>query len=474
MSCAQGAVIFDLAFRIVAQYRPFELVAPRFVQLDQVPDARVTSLRATSESPPAPFAAVELDVTALDAGGVAAGLATADGSHVVAGYDPVRSRATVEVRRDGRSFVVARRRARLNAPFRFAFVLCENQVTALADTGDGWHPLVTSRKAVAHLVDLREPDALAEHGFCFGTRRPRGEVGVERVRAGSFGMVGVRDPHLVQHPDGSPYIKSGKLYLTLTCAGLGAFTQAHWGVFTLDLHDLTRLEQVAQLYAVRDGLVLGDHAGQVVVDEEAGRFDVVNTAWGDFDGDGVHVRHASTTDNVLSGVHRLETRRLALPTPASAWDPALTCIDDRWYVGFAESPSQTPFDMHPALAVGVPGGDYGTALRKVGADESVHQCEGAVLQRIEGQWYLLASDGHLREYRVYDLSMRLVGRLDAPYVSNIPHPQVVNLPSGEMLLITFDGSPYGERALGYGTHGDLVVMSTRSGSAVEQTIAHPI
>jgi hypothetical protein len=71
---------------------------------------------------------------------------------------------------------------------------------------------------------------------------------------------------------------------------------------------------------------------------------------------------------------------------------------------------------------------------------------------------VLASNLDRREYPVYDLQMRRVGVLDAPYLSNIPHPQIVDLPGGGHLMVTFDGTPYGMRVLGYGTHGDVVVM----------------
>jgi len=463
----RGSEIFDLSFDIIESYRPFHVVAPNFVQVDEAVVGRLCSLRRTAATPPAPFAAVELEVAEVGDAGVAAGLVTTEGDHVLATFDPSRSRATIEVRHAGRSHVLARRKAILGRSFGFAFVVCENQVSALANSGTGWQPLVTSQDKVATLVDLSAVVTLSRYVFGYGTHRPGGRVTLGRVRAGNFGMVGVRDPHLVQRHDGSPYVRDGKLYLTLTCAGPGSFRQAHWGVFTLDLQDLTRLDQVAQLYAVRAGRVVGDHAGQVLVDETGERFIVANSSWGDFAPNQVHVRHLTTTDDVLSGVHRLETQRLVLPTGVNTWDPALTRIGDRWFVGFAESPSQDPFDFHPALAVGEPGGDHATGLLRVGADESVNRCEGPILQQIEGEWYLLASDGELREYRVYDLSMRHVGRLDAPYVSNIPHPQVVNLPSGDRLMITFDGSPYGKRVLGYGGHGELVIMAARSGSPVE-------
>jgi hypothetical protein len=35
---------------------------------------------------------------------------------------------------------------------------------------------------------------------------------------------------------------------------------------------------------------------------------------------------------------------------------------------------------------------------------------------------------------------------------------VVDLPEGGHLMVTFDGTPYGMQVLGYGGHGDVVVM----------------
>ena len=453
--------IMDLSFATLERFRPFELVASGFEQVQEGAETALTSLRRSEESPPAPFAALELRVAALDDSGISTGLHTPDGDHVVAVYDPRTRRASIEVRRDGRTAVVTRRKVSLQGAFRFAFVLCENQVTALADSGDGWTPLCTAREKVARLVDLRSPAVLAAHTFGWGPRHPSGEVRVSDVRAGCFGMAGLRDLHLVQHPDGRPYVREGSTYLTATCAGLGFFQQAHWGVFTIDLASPDRIEQVAHLFFARDGLVLGDHAGQVVVDDEAGTYVVATSSWGDFAFDGVHVRHTTTTDDVLHGLHVLATEPLDLPTAVGSWDPAMTRIDGRWHVGFVESPSQDPFDFHPALAIGPDGADHATGLEFVGADETVSGCEGPILAQVDGQWLLLASDGVGKEYRVYDLSVRQEGTLDAPYGTNIPHPQLVPRPGGGWLLLTFDGTPYDDRVLGYGTHGDVVVMASK-------------
>ncbi|MDP9443378.1 MAG: hypothetical protein M3P83_03085 [Actinomycetota bacterium] len=378
--------------------------------------------------------------------------------HVLVAYDPDGRSVTIEIRVGGRTHVVNRRSVQLSAPFHLGFVVCENQVTGVADTGDGWQPLLTARDQVAQLVDLRDPATLSRYAFGYGPRRAGDTARLGAVRAGAFGYTGLRDPHLVQHPDGRPYLRDHLAYFTFTCAGMGFFQQAHWGVFTLDLADPTSVRQVAQLYSARDGLVLGDHAGQVVIDEDSGQTIVGVTSWGDFDVSGVHVRHATTTEDLLSGVHMLETQRLDLPTELSTWDPSLTRVDDRWHVAFVESPSQDPFDFHPALAAGPAGAAYDESLKLVGADTSLHQCEGPILQRVAGQWHLLASDGDAKEYPVYDLAMKRLGALDAPYGTNIPHPQIVKRPDGGYLMVTFNGTQYAENVLGYGGHGDVVVM----------------
>lgn len=505
--------ITELKYAETHRYRPFALVSPEFTQVDSEhpeADRRADGLLITPEQPPAPFLAVEVRVDSAGAGVALAGIASPDGDHALAAYDVARQRLTIELRTQGRTRVVAVRRTTLAPPFGLAFALCENQITALVDQGDGWQPVVTTRKNVAAFIDFRRTDVLSRFAYAYGTRPadapvagptrsptsvrrilshlkpsrgPNSQAGsgrlddpatsetagstgalaqpkVTSVRAGLFGMTGVRDPHVVQFPDGTPYIRDSKLYLTMTCAGLGFFQQAHWGVFTLDLDELTRLEQVAQLFFSRDGLVLGDHAGQIVIDGD--RCIVAVSSWGDFAIGSIHVRHTVAGVEVLSGVHVLATEPFALPTRFGAWDPALNRINERWYVGFVESPSQDKrFDFHPALAVTAPGDDYAGPLELVSADDSLHQCEGPILTEVDGHWRLAASDSDLREYVLYDLTMHRVGALDAPYLTNIPHPQLVTIDGVDgprHLMVTFDGTPYGAAVVGYGGHGDFVIM----------------
>ena len=449
----QEDAIFDLSFDIESRYRPFELIANEVGSAD-APTHQGLQLSRTG--PEAPFCAVEATV-AGSSGKVLLGLAVEDGDNLLGWYDADSSRVGIDVRSGGRTRTIRRRKVDLPTSFRLGVALCENQLTVLADSGQGWEPLLTERNKVRALVDMRDSVRLAKHRYAFGYGQDSGQR-LTDVRWGLFGMTGIRDQHLVQHSDGTPFVRDGKAYFTGTCAGLGFFQQAHWGVFTLDLAQPTRLEQVAQLYFRRDGLLLGDHAGQIVRDDDRDEWIVANSSWGDFDFKGLHVRHLTTTDDILSGVHVLETQRTSLPTEQSSWDPGMTRIDGRWYVGFVESPSQRPFDFHPALAVAPEGAAWDEELELVGAATELHQTEGPILAQVQDTWWFLASDGDAQHYPVFDLSMRRVGRLDAPYETNIPHPQLLPLADGGFLLVTFDGTQYAKDLMGYGGHGDVLIM----------------
>lgn len=465
MSRATGAPPFDLHLDVVDRRRWFELVSPGFVGAEETGIGPCDGLRRTTYSPPAPHVAVRVSFLDGAEGHVLTGLASEDGDALLARLDPATGEGVLELRLAGDTVVLGRGRHLPRGGGELALVLNENRATLLlrdsVDVGvgpyDGWRVLASERRRLMGRVDLRDPAVLGRFHAAWGVEGGTTELGTGR--AGLFGMAGLRDLHVVQHADGSLFTDSGgTAYLTATCAGLGFFRQAHWGVFSFDPDRPGSLRQTAHLYARRDGLVLGDHAGQLVRDGD--RWLLAVSSWGDFSPDrGVHVRHLATADDLLHGVHRLETERTSLPTTVSAWDPGMARVDGRWFVSYVESPSQEPFEFHPALAA-TTADRWHEGLEQVGAAEGMRQCEGPVLTRVEGRWWLLASDGHAREYPVFDLAMNRVGSLEAPYGTNIPHPQVVASPSGGQSLWTFDGTQYDEHVLGYGSHGDVLVMRT--------------
>ena len=402
-----------------------------------------------ADGPRAPYAAVEAD--RAGSGPLRAGL-----GEVWAEHD--RGRVRLVAHDTDR----AARRVRLPVGGTLGFVLGENRATVLVRRRPGgrWRPVLSSR--VDDVAEHRDPAVLARQGW-----RDAGPAGGD-VRRGPFGAVGLRDPHLVTWADGSAYERDGRVFLTMTCAGPGGFRQGHWGVFALDPQQPQHLEQVATIFFRRDGLVFGDHAGQLVRDGD--RWLVAVSSWGDFSTRrGAHVRSAASTDDLLRGVHVLDSEPVTLPTPegtVATWDPCLVRDGEGWLVGHVEATSLQPMRFRPALAR-TTGADPFAGLQRVAGVGPVGQTEGPVLVRRGGRVWLLVSDGAARRYRVADpASGQEVGALDAPYPSNIPHPQLLERRDGSWLMVTFDGTRLERRrrrtgrrpVLGYGTHGDLVVL----------------
>jgi len=289
----------------------------------------------------------------------------------------------------------------------------------------------------------------------------------------------------VQYADGTPYIKDNKLYFTLTNAGLGFFEKAHWGVWTMDLSDYTKIEQVGNIFWTNEGdrtKVLGHHAGQIVLDEAKGRWIVLASSWGDFGPQGgtnttpaappvdILYNEVPSSENLLNGVHVLEGKKHpvnALPRPTEGkWDPGITRIGERWYFAYVIA-NDLFSDFQPALARSALGADH-TQLAFVGTDDGKRATEGPIIQKLGNQWRVLASCGDDEppelqgKYPIYTLEMRFDGYLNAPHPTNIPHPVVVPVPlstgNTKYIMITFNGTQYYEPLLGYGTHGDFIVM----------------
>jgi hypothetical protein len=258
-------------------------------------------------------------------------------------------------------------------------------------------------------------DLLASYRNAVGARADGGTITLGRLEAGYFGQAGVRDPDIVSEADGTPYIRDGRLYLTVTNSGLaGGIPSAHMGVFRMSLTDF-RLEEVGKVYFARGDMVLGDHAGRIVHDPSVGGFRLVAVTFGDYD-----IFNTSTTQyaaaraDLLHGVHVLTPRAVV-----RGIDPYPVRIDGTWWMALSDSGRTTSYRFtddafrEPVLvAANDNGGVY---------------YEGTKVSRIGEEWYILSSSG--TDYRVYDLRANLVGTLDAPHPDGyIPHPMVLPVP----------------------------------------------
>ena len=471
----------DFTFTIRERFRPFDLLARNFVRLNdpfstntigdytilrpgraaaeddgfvRVQDGKMRfagqddyyTILKSDTGQRAPFATVIIDVASLPEGRVYAGLYRNENNYVHAYYDRDTNTVGLEARVDGVLYEMGTFQpdpADFGASFRFAFVANENRVIALVgdrfmDIGD-FRPLIErdvafetndpDTEAFDPALDLRDETVLATFKNGFGASSDTGSnILIDRVRAGYFGEAGVRDPHVVQYADGAPYIKDNKLYFTVTNAGLGFFEKAHWGVWTMDLSDYTKIEQVGNIFwrnapgsNVPPTKILGHHAGQIIRDEAGGRWIVVASSWGDFGPQGgdaiaggfgiitypdegagyeppvdIVYDERPLTDNLLTGVHILTGKKHPVnntPFPTEGkWDPGLTRIDGRWYLSYVIALDLFG-NFQPALARSPVGADHTAAVQFVGADWEKRATEGPIIQKLGGEWRLFASCG---------------------------------------------------------------------------------
>ena len=364
----------------------------------------------------------------------------------------------------------SRRHHRLDSPAEtVALTLTGTHLTALTrSAGADW--VARARVDLSERLNTRDEAWLAALTVAH-------DGPVLELEAGGFGQLGLRDLRIASHPDGTPYrLGDSRVIVSATSAGPGFFDTAHTSVWALDATALT-LDHLSDVYFRRPDApgVYGDHATHLVRDGDA--WLVATSTWGDFEanrpGASVDVTLARTHADLVHGEHVLDTEPLPLPTDGftsvGVWDPHLVRtgpVDDpTWLVGYVSA--RRFFRFHPVVATG-PSLDR---LSVRGVDPKRTATEGTTLLRQGDTWLVLASDGRdgrrgqRERYPIFDLSMREIGTLTAPYPTNIPWPTLLRVSEDETLLIGFDGSPRGGSTsagsarglLGYGTHGDVVI-----------------
>lgn len=431
----------------------------RRVRLEPVARLRPITVARPTVLAPGPLPQVAPYCTVMCETSAPVTLSFASGEALVEGV--VDGRAWLRVTTGDRTTVHRPRRHRWPRSQRrydaVALTLTGTHATVLTRSGGEW--IGRARVDLTGRLDTRTPSFL--DGLHVDATAP--------LLAGPFGQLGLRDLRVVTEADGSPYTRRrGEILLTATSAGPGFFDTAHTSVWALDLDRLgqgTELTHLSDLFFRREGKVYGDHATHLVRND--GGWLVATSTWGSFDGTGVGVVLARSDVDLLAGTHVLDTQPLVLPTDgpsAGVWDPHLVRVstsstsEPEWLVGYVSATRVSPrFRFHPVLATG-PRLDELT-LRASRPDRTA--TEGTTILQIGDDWRVLASDGRdnpravRARFPVFDLDLEEVGTLDADYLTNLPWPTLVG---DERLMITFDGTPSGGKLLGYGTHGDVVVL----------------
>jgi hypothetical protein len=439
---------------IVGRLRPVDLVAPGSLQLE-------ATSGGTVEMPAvAPYVAATAEVRdrswlALHLADHRIGAEVRDGS-----VSLTLTHGTSDL--PGTRELRSRRFHRSEDPTDLGLTLTGTHVTAWTREAGSW--VARARHDLREELDTRDEAALADL---------RVELPTWGGTAGRFGQLGLRDVRFVTDEAGRPLRADGALWLTATSAGPGFFDTAHTSVWRFD-PEAVEVAHTGDLFFRRPDRpgVFGDHATHLVRTDDG--WLVATSTWGDFEVPttragrrmpaGLRVTLAESDADLLRGTHVLDTRELPLPTDGLAsiatWDPHLVHRDGEWLVGFVSA--RKFFDFHPALASGPALDD----LRLRGAATDRTSTEGTTLVEVDGRMVVLASDGRdsrrgvRARFPVFDLALSDVGLLDAPYPTNLPWPSLAEV-DGEWLLVTFNGRTAGGGLLGYGTHGDLVVMRSQ-------------
>jgi hypothetical protein len=437
-------------FEIVGRLRPIDLVAPG--------DVRVRSTSGGTVPMPAPAPYVAATTAVRERSGLALHLA----DHRLGASIEGGSVSLSVSRGDATQDVRSRRFHRAADPTELGLTLTGSHLTAWTREQDSW--VARARYDLRDDLDVHDEAALAALSV---------ELSEWVVVSGGFVQLGLSVVRFVTEEDGRPLRDGDALWLTATSAGPGFFDTAHTSVWSLDVATL-EVTHSADLFFRRPDRpgVFGDHATHLV--RTAAGWLVATSTWGDFETPktragrrtppGLRVTLAESDADLLHGSHILDTRELALPTDGLAsiatWDPHLVRRDGEWLVGFVSA--RRIFDFHPAVAAGLTLDD----LRLLGAAADRSATEGTTLVDVDGRMVVLASDGRDSQrgqrarFPVFDLDMADLGLLDAPYPTNLPWPSVAHV-DGTWLMATFNGRAVGEKLLGYGTHGDLVLMRSR-------------
>lgn len=437
---------------IVRRLRPVELVSRARVTTDE------GGLRAMPAL--APYVAATTTLASPSDGSYLA--LHLSGVRLGASYDGASLSLTI-TRGHGTREHRSRRMGRAESPTGLGLTLTGTHLTAWSREAGRW--VARARRDLRDDdVDVHDEEALA--GL-------RVELPPQPSVAGSFGQLGLRDLRLVSNADGSPLRTDGDLWLSATSAGPGFFDTAHTSVWRLSPGALD-LRHTGDLFFRRPDHtgVYGDHATHVVRDGD--RWLVATSTWGDFEQPTTRASRTGPSTlrvtlatveasvDLLHGEHVLDTTELPLPTDGftsvAVWDPHLVREDGRWLVGFVSA--SRFFRFHPALAAG-PSLD---SLALVSAAPDRRATEGTTLLRVDDELVVLASDGRdgrrgeRARFPVFGTDLVERGELDAPYPTNLPWPTLARV-DGRWLMVAFNGRPTGGRLLGYGTHGDVVVMA---------------
>ena len=330
------------------------------------------------------------------------------------------------------------------APYSIGFVITGNQAHGFYNAGRGW---VWVASATLSSLDYRDPAVYSTYRAGFAVASNGSTTwNIGKFECGVFGQLGMRDPYIVRHKNGAPFVVNGRMYISATVMPTGGNFH-HCGIYALDLSTF-QLEKTAVVLWRRasDGLDLGHIAGCFLFDEDLQQWRVFCSTWGNFPfggGNDLELRHGLYSGQLLRGVHII-TDHDVLPVSQDAsfdvYDIDLMFDSDAelWRVAYTRLSgglSRATLDTSPDLV----------SFTNLILDTNTGY-EGSRVQQIGDDLYALFSS--TSNTRVYNAtSGSFIGNLGwtLPGSTRPPHPAIFpRMHNGmtEWWILSFDNFTY--------------------------------
>ncbi len=187
--------------------------------------------------------------------------------------------------------------------------------------GSDYDTLLFSRRIPHSLMGGEEywPRALCRKwSFGLYARLGAGRQAVaEGIEAFFSSGTGQADPAIVQHKDGSPYIRDNRLYVALTTRGFEEIPDSHQGIYSIDVTTMQWRKEATLLFERDgDGRLHPYHATKMVCDDDSQTWMIMTVSHGEDH----RLLWGTSASDLLHGYHVVDTHPLDEPYAPTATD----------------------------------------------------------------------------------------------------------------------------------------------------------
>ncbi|MBQ6651851.1 MAG: GtrA family protein [Prevotella sp.] len=145
----------------------------------------------------------------------------------------------------------------------------------------------------------------------------RQQAVADRIEAFFSSGTGQADPAIVQHKDGSPYIRDNRLFVALTTRGFEEIPDSHQGIYSIDVSTMEWRKEGTLLFERNgDGMLHPYHATKMVWDNDSQTWMLMTVSHGEDH----RLLWATSKADLLHGYHVVDTHQLHEPYAQTGTD----------------------------------------------------------------------------------------------------------------------------------------------------------